>query len=213
MVLHSISAAENKPWACHSYEFWPPPSAALVKRVFVSHRGALHPRSLLQAAEQGAADSGGMRQQAGSARAFWKGRRSNPLTHLCSRESAVSCLSGGFCSIIGMHFIILFFFVLSALAAEPALNFFLNLHLCQSFVLFAVHFFKNASIFKYPSLSSPTPNADAMKRLLRLCHCICHRCYWGPSGQRRFSLIIWSTSGRKAERRRRRTFILEGGRP
>lgn len=41
-----------------------------------------------------------------------------------------------------LYYLVGFFLFLSALAAEPALNFFLNLHLCQRFVLFAVHFFK-----------------------------------------------------------------------
>lgn len=43
-----------------------------MNEVFVSRRGVLRPRSLLQAAEQSVADSSGMRQQAGSARGFWK---------------------------------------------------------------------------------------------------------------------------------------------
>ena len=43
-----------------------------MNEVIVSHRGILRPRRLLQAAERSVAESSGMRQQAGSARAFWK---------------------------------------------------------------------------------------------------------------------------------------------
>lgn len=82
-----------------------PPSLAHMKEVFVSHRGALHPRSLLQAAEQSVADSSGMRQQAGR-QCSWFWKEDVAVLLLTSVAWIVlSCASKGFCSIICAHFI------------------------------------------------------------------------------------------------------------
>lgn len=65
-----------------------------------------------------------------------------------------------------LYYLVSFFLVLSALAAEAALNFCRNLHLCRSFVLFAVHLQKkmhqslNIHVFPHPLLK-PMPRRDS----------------------------------------------------
>ena len=68
-----------------------------MKEVFVSHRGALRPHSLLQAAEQSVLQTlvECVSRQAGRQRSwFLDGRCSSHITHLCSRDSAALCLPG-----------------------------------------------------------------------------------------------------------------------
>lgn len=79
-----------------------------MKKVFASHWGALCPHSLLWAAGPGVADRlGCVSRQAGSTRAFWK--KDVAVLLLTSVAGIVlCCASQGFCSIIGAHFITLF---------------------------------------------------------------------------------------------------------
>lgn len=100
-----------------------------MKEVFVSHRGALRPHSLLQAAEQSVLQtlvecvSRQLRQAGRQCLWFLEGRCSSHITHLCSRDRAALCLP----RVLFNHWRTLYFLVLwrcaCVLAAEPsALN-------------------------------------------------------------------------------------------
>ena len=150
------------------------------------------------------------------------------------------CASQGFCSIIGAHFITLFcggvcVCVCVYLVQSPMLlTYVLHRDLLFGFTV-AFCAICNALLYASTSVNAPpcfkyiavwSTSHICMSGFILLWHQSCEDAaaaafllhlpqmlLWPRWTKQVFSLIIWTTSGHKAERRWRRTFVLEGGRP
>lgn len=201
-----------------SHQFWLQQSAAHMKGAFVSHRGAMQFATGCTAAECCRLQ---WNASAGRQAVLWK----EDVAVLLLTSVAwivLCCASRGFCSIICAHFITLFCRGLCALACRALCS---QLMHCTGICFFCIYSshravrgaFLDASTSENAPLCMPalilllaSSDTSAVKMLPQLSFSMLLRHEWAKQV---FPLIIWTTSGHKAERRPKRTFILEGGRP